>query len=718
MRGTTCQTWFRAGLFLLVVASWACPGGTRQNHAPVASPGGPYSGTVGVTVSFNGSASSDSDGDSLTFAWDYGDGITGTGATPTHAYASAGTFTVTLTVSDGRGGTNSATTHALISPAPNHPPVAVTGGPYTGTAGVALTFDGTGSSDPDGDTLSFSWDFGDGNSGTGSSPSHTYAAAGTFTVTLTVTDPHTASDSSTAQATILPPANQLPVAVSGGPYSGTAGIAVAFDGSASSDPDGDTLSFSWNFGDGANGTGARPSHTYAAPGTFTVTLTVDDGRGGTNSAGTQATISPAANGPPVAVAGGPYSGMAGIAVAFDGSGSSDPEGDPLSFSWDFGDGETGTGARPRHVYAAAGSFNVQLAVKDGHGGVGNASSTAAIAPIAIPPDPVTVAPQNPVNVVTSVNASTAFLYTGPNPIQTGVAPGTIEVRRAAVVRGKVTDTSGASLSGVTVSVLDHPELGQTLSRDDGMFDLAVNGGGSITLHYRKSGYPAAQRTLQVPWQDFTRAPDVALVPYDPNANAVILSGALQVARGSRVTDGDGTRQATLLVPAGASATMTLEDGSTESLSAFHVRLTEYTVGASGQQAMPADLPATSGYTYEAEYSIDEAEAAGATRVSFNPPLVSYTENFLGFPVGGVVPSGDYDRRAGRWIPLPNGVVVEVLDIVGGQALLDVDGSGQPASADALAALGITTAELQAVASLYPKGQTLWRAPIDRFLGLR
>jgi hypothetical protein len=62
-------------------------------------------------------------------------------------------------------------------------------------------------------------------------------------------------------------------------------------------------------------------------------------------------------------------------------------------------------------------------------------------------------------------------------------------------------------------------------------------------------------------------------------------------------------------------------------------------------------------------------------------------------------------------------VVEVLDIVGGQALLDVDGSGQPASADALAALGITTAELQAVASLYPKGQTLWRAPIDRFLGL-
>ncbi len=54
--------------------------------------------------------------------------------------------------------------------------------------------------------------------------------------------------------------------------------------------------------------------------------------------------------------------------------------------------------------------------------------------------------------------SAAFLYTGTNPIQTGVAPGTIELRRAAVVRGKMLDKNNAPLSGVTISVLNHPEF--------------------------------------------------------------------------------------------------------------------------------------------------------------------------------------------------------------------------------------------------------------------
>jgi PKD repeat protein len=71
----------------------------------------------------------------------------------------------------------------------NLPPVAFAGGPYTGTAGSAIAFDGSRSSDPDGNVpLTYAWSFGDGNTGTGATPSHTYAAAGTYTVTLTVTD--------------------------------------------------------------------------------------------------------------------------------------------------------------------------------------------------------------------------------------------------------------------------------------------------------------------------------------------------------------------------------------------------------------------------------------------------------------------------------------------------------------------------------------------------
>ena len=85
---------------------------------------------------------------------------------------------------------------------PNVPPAADPGGPYTGTAGVAVSFDGTGSTDPDGTIDSYEWDFGDGASGTGATPSHTYTAAGSYTVTLTVTDNGGASAATTTTATI------------------------------------------------------------------------------------------------------------------------------------------------------------------------------------------------------------------------------------------------------------------------------------------------------------------------------------------------------------------------------------------------------------------------------------------------------------------------------------------------------------------------------------
>jgi PKD repeat protein len=86
-----------------------------------------------------------------------------------------------------------------------------------------------------------------------------------------------------------------------------------------------------------------------------------------NSSNLTITVAPPApvNHPPVANAGGPYSGIVGQAVQFNGSGSSDPDGDALTYSWDFGDGTTGTGVNPIHTYTAAGAYNVMLTVSDG-----------------------------------------------------------------------------------------------------------------------------------------------------------------------------------------------------------------------------------------------------------------------------------------------------------------------------------------------------------------
>jgi RHS repeat-associated protein len=315
-----------------------------------------------------------------------------------------------------------------------------------------------------------------------------------------------------------------------------------------------------------------------------------------------------------------------------------------------------------------------------------------------------------------VSEATQFLYTGANPIQTGVAPATIDPKRAAVLRGVVLTHDSQPLPGVTVTILNHPEFGQTLTRDNGVFDLAVNGGGQLTVSYSLTGFLPAQRQIYAPWQDFAILPDVVLIPLDAQVTAVDLTAnmPMQVARGSMMSDADGSRQATVLFPQGTGATMVFPNGSMQPITALSVRATEYTVGANGPNAMPAELPATSGYTYAVELSIDQAMAAGAAEVRFSAPLPFYVENFLGFPIGIDVPVGSYDRTRGVWIPENNGKVIKILSVTSGMADVDTNGDGLADSAATLAALSITDAERQQLATLYAPGQSLWRALIAHF----
>ncbi|HEX6293026.1 MAG TPA: RHS repeat-associated core domain-containing protein [Herpetosiphonaceae bacterium] len=330
----------------------------------------------------------------------------------------------------------------------------------------------------------------------------------------------------------------------------------------------------------------------------------------------------------------------------------------------------------------------------------------------LPPDPATIAPPSDRTVSSDLASDTAFLYTGSNPIQVGVAPGTIDPQRVAVLRGRVTDAAGDPLPGVAIAVLDHPEFGTTHTRADGMFDLAVNGGGLLTLTYSRDGYLPLQRQLTPPWRDYAWLPEVTLLALDPVVTAVELDGSSEalLAAGSEVTDADGTRQATLLFPSDVTATLQLADGSTAPLSTLHLRITEYTVGERGISAMPGVLPPSSGYTYAAEFSVDEALASGAT-VTFSQPLINYVENFVGFPVGGIVPTGYYDRTKAAWIASDNGRIIKLVSITDGLADLDITGDGV---VDDATSLGVTTEERQQLASRYAAGQELWRVLIPHF----
>jgi probable HAF family extracellular repeat protein len=172
-----------------------------------------------------------------------------------------------------------------------------------------------------------------------------------------------------------------PVARVGGPYTGAEGSSIAFDGSASSDPENGTLSYAWNFGDGGTATGATPTHAYADNGTYTVTLTVTDPGGLTSSASTTASVSnvaptvtsftgpaaPSAIGSPVSVSG-----------AFTDPGTADTY--SISIDWDATGTPAITGATSAsgqfsatHTYSAPGVYTVSVTVTDDDNGLATES---------------------------------------------------------------------------------------------------------------------------------------------------------------------------------------------------------------------------------------------------------------------------------------------------------------------------------------------------------
>ena len=446
---------------------------------------------------------------------------------------------------------------------------------------------------------------------------------------------------------------------------------MTFNASGSTDPDDGIASYNWSFGDGATGTGVTPVHMFTTPGDYVVTLTVTDSFGLTDQ--TTTTI-PVTNLFPIAsFIANPTEGPAPLDVLFDASGSTDPNDFIVSYDWDFGDGETATGISPNHTFTNPGTFTATLSVTDAFGAISQSTQTVVVSD-PIPPIPGIIpdAPSLDQTLIADLSANTSFLYTGANPIQTGVAPDTIEAVRAAVVRGQVFTRDGNPLEGVTVTVMDHPEFGQTLSRSDGFFDMAVNGDTQLVLDFTLNGFLPGRRKIDVPRQDFSITESIALIPLDPQFTVIDLANttAPTLAQGSVVTDDDGPRQAAVMFPQGTTAEMVMPDGSTQPLNNITVRATEYTVGNNGPMAMPALLPPNSAYTYALELSVDEAIVAGAESVNFNQPIPAYVDNFLNFPAGINVPSGFYDRKQAKWLASENGVVIDILSTTNGLADLD------------------------------------------------
>ena len=150
------------------------------------------------------------------------------------------------------------------------------------------------------------------------------------------------------------------------PQTGNAPLTVSFT-SSGSDPEGQTLVYSWDFGDGGRAFGSSATHTYQQPGTYMAKVTVTDPDGSTGTAEVEIIVTEAPNRPPtVRAAADPGSGEAPIDVRFSAEGS-DPDGDSLSYEWDFGDGGQAFGAQATHRYSAPGDYTATVTVTDPDG---------------------------------------------------------------------------------------------------------------------------------------------------------------------------------------------------------------------------------------------------------------------------------------------------------------------------------------------------------------
>ena len=513
-----------------VQAIWQPP----PNVPPTPVPGGPYSTPEGSSVTLDASGSSDPDGDALTFGWeldlqvpyDYDEAFG-----PTLSFFGAdgpATHSVGFKVCDTHNACSTAFFPVTVI---NVAPTTSAGADQTVNRNATVFLSGT-FTDPAGaadNPYAWSWDL-DGNGAPDASgaaaygatvtASTSFAAAGTYTLTFRVTDKDGGSHSDTVVITVL---NRPPVAVAGGPYSTPEGSSASLDGSASSDPDGDALTYAWDLdNDGAydDALGATTSFFGAdGPAVHTVGLRVCDGD---NACGTATTTVTVINVAPTANAGADQTVYRNAAVSLSGT-FTDPAGaadDLYAWSWDLdGDGTpdaSGTTAYGSTVsaltsFAASGTYTLTFRVTDKDGG--SHSDTVVITVINQAPD-CSAAPSisllwppnhrmEPVSILgvtdpdnDSVTVTVTSIYqdepvddiadghTGPDGDGVGTSTAVVRAERSGSPRnpgnGRVyhigfTATDGdLSCSGTVTVGVPHDQGGQSIPVDDGpLYDSTV-----------------------------------------------------------------------------------------------------------------------------------------------------------------------------------------------------------------------------------------------------
>lgn len=301
-------------------------------------------GCFPLPVQFTEKATAGS-GTAISWKWDFGDGTMSDKQSPVHTYTTAGNFSATLQVTNSYGCTKSFTqtqainiTQGVKADFANTDP-----GFCSAPANVQFTNNSTGPG-----PLSYQWNFGDGVNSNANSPTHVYTKNGNYSVSLIASSPQGCADTVTkTQVFKLGSAKAAFTA----PSAACINTPVQFTSTSSPTP----LAVKWDFDNTTYSTENNPVQTFTQPGTFMVRLVADFG-------GCSDTVKH-----PVSVLPLPSADFTAaqnsfcklpVTVRF----AAATKGYNYKYTWDFGDGSTGTGSDPVHTYTAEGSYTVRLVV--------------------------------------------------------------------------------------------------------------------------------------------------------------------------------------------------------------------------------------------------------------------------------------------------------------------------------------------------------------------
>ncbi|MES2681770.1 MAG: PKD domain-containing protein [Bacteroidota bacterium] len=332
-----------------------CPGPTFTHTVnllanPVISFTPIVTGPCSKQYTFNSSISVAA-GSITSFQWSFGDGFTSTAANPTHSYVNPGTYQVKLKAFTNRNCRDSVIIPVTVFPFPN-----LSFSPPSNCINTVIQFTNT-SNIPVGTISTYSWTLGNGATSGLLNPTNSYSANGTYTINLSASSNQGCISSLTQTLGIFPPPV---ISFSASPLCDINGTFFS-PSTATSIASGSLAAFLWNFGDGGTSTQANPVHIYNSPGAYTVNFTAWSNHNCSASMSNTFLISPS---PTVAFS---TTSVNACSPTFTFTNNSGISVGPITYTWDFGGGNTTSNASPSYTFPALGSYTVVLVGKSNMG---------------------------------------------------------------------------------------------------------------------------------------------------------------------------------------------------------------------------------------------------------------------------------------------------------------------------------------------------------------